>query len=109
MKCRNCGHEIPDGKLYCEFCGVEVQIVPDYNPLEDMLTAQIKVSFDEDGNPKKDTDPRENSVQNTARRSTRALSPEEERKRRRQRAARKKAALRRKRRRLLTIWGSFFF
>ena len=109
MKCRNCGHEIPDGKLYCEFCGVEVQIVPDYNPLEDMLTAQIKVSFDEDGNPKKDTDPRENSVQNTARRSTRALSPEEERKRRRQRAARKKAALRRKRRRLLTIMGILLF
>ena len=42
MKCRYCGHEIPDGMLYCEECGKEVRIVPDYNPLDDMLTAQVK-------------------------------------------------------------------
>ncbi len=42
MKCRYCGNEIPEGKLYCGKCGKEVRIVPDYNPLEDMLTAQIK-------------------------------------------------------------------
>ena len=48
MKCRNCGHKIPDGKLYCEYCGEAVQIVPDYNPLDDMLTAQIKVSLDDE-------------------------------------------------------------
>lgn len=42
MKCRYCGYEIPEGMLYCGKCGKEVRIVPDYNPLEDMLTAQIK-------------------------------------------------------------------
>lgn len=42
MRCRYCGAEIPDGILYCEECGGEVQIVPDYNPLEDMLAAQVK-------------------------------------------------------------------
>ncbi len=35
MKCSNCGNEIESGKLYCEKCGTEVQIVPTYNPLED--------------------------------------------------------------------------
>lgn len=42
MKCSYCGHEIPEGMVYCGKCGKEVRIVPDYNPLEDMLTAQIK-------------------------------------------------------------------
>ena len=42
MKCRYCGRIIPEGKLYCSHCGKEVCIVPDYNPLDDMLTAQIK-------------------------------------------------------------------
>lgn len=45
MKCRYCGHMIPEGMLYCEACGKEVRIVPDYNPLDDMLTAQIKVAI----------------------------------------------------------------
>mgnify|MGYP004476926919 len=42
MRCRYCGYRIPEGKLYCENCGREVRIVPDYNPLDDMLTAEIK-------------------------------------------------------------------
>ena len=41
MKCRYCKAEIPEGELYCKKCGREVQIVPDYNPLEEMLTAHI--------------------------------------------------------------------
>ncbi len=41
MKCRYCGHEIPDGVLYCENCGKEVRIVPDYNPLDDILAQEI--------------------------------------------------------------------
>ncbi len=43
MKCRYCGYEMPEGDLYCRKCGEEMRIVPDYNPLEDMLTAQIKI------------------------------------------------------------------
>ena len=49
MKCRYCGYEIPEGMLYCGKCGKEVRIVPDYNPLEDMLTAQIKGAISGEG------------------------------------------------------------
>ena len=42
MKCRNCGYEIPSGELYCKRCGEEVRIVPDYNPLDDVLENQVK-------------------------------------------------------------------
>ena len=31
MKCPNCGADIPDNKLYCESCGCELQIVPDFD------------------------------------------------------------------------------
>lgn len=46
MKCRNCGHEIPEGKLRCGYCGKEIRIVPDYNPLDDVLAAQVKGAID---------------------------------------------------------------
>lgn len=46
MKCRYCKAEIPEGELYCKKCGREVQIVPDYNPLDEMLTAQIQLDDD---------------------------------------------------------------
>lgn len=36
MKCQKCGRIIPDGKFYCENCGSAVQIVPDYNPVDDI-------------------------------------------------------------------------
>lgn len=32
MKCPNCGKELKDGKLLCEFCGDEIHIVPDFEP-----------------------------------------------------------------------------
>ncbi|MGN1147408.1 MAG: zinc-ribbon domain-containing protein, partial [Lachnospiraceae bacterium] len=32
MKCPNCGTEIKDGNLYCEKCGEEIHIVPDFEP-----------------------------------------------------------------------------
>ena len=44
MKCRYCKAEIPEGELYCKKCGREVQIVPDYNPLEDVLAREVKGS-----------------------------------------------------------------
>lgn len=128
MKCRYCGYEIPDGELYCGHCGKEVRIVPDYNPLDDMLTAQIKVSLDgeEPEDEAFDTAPVRNTGRNTGRRTgtdrgtrqgtsrntnrstgRRGSSPEMERRRRRQQQARKKAALRKKRRRLLMIMALF--
>ena len=36
MKCRKCGAEIPENKIYCETCGTPIQMVPDYNPVEDI-------------------------------------------------------------------------
>ena len=56
MKCKFCGHEIPDGVLYCDACGNEVRIVPDYNPLDDMLTEQVRFSIDEQNEGKEDPD-----------------------------------------------------
>lgn len=32
MKCPKCGKELKDGQLYCEECGNEIQIVPDFDP-----------------------------------------------------------------------------
>lgn len=49
MRCRYCGYEIPDGILYCEKCGGEVRIVPDYNPLDDMLEAHVKDALNHTG------------------------------------------------------------
>ncbi len=44
MRCMNCGADIPEGMLICPDCGMEVQIVPDYNPLDDVLARQVKGS-----------------------------------------------------------------
>ena len=30
MKCPNCGAEIPEGHLYCEVCGEEINFVPEF-------------------------------------------------------------------------------
>ena len=32
MKCPNCGQEIQKEHLYCEKCGMEIRIVPDFEP-----------------------------------------------------------------------------
>lgn len=45
MKCRYCGTDIAPNSMYCGRCGKEVQIVPDYSPLEDVLVAQVKGSL----------------------------------------------------------------
>ena len=110
MKCRYCKAEIPEGELYCKKCGREVQIVPDYNPLEEMLTAQIQLDGNEQEseldqyiNQKRRNN---NRTGQTAGRNTgstgRMLTEKERRKRQSAKAARKKA-LRRKRRIVLLI------
>lgn len=45
MKCPNCGNKMPDGKLFCENCGEEINIVPDYDPNSD-LTIDLNGVFD---------------------------------------------------------------
>lgn len=43
MKCPNCGTDILEGSLYCEKCGCEIQIVPDFEPeLENNLLESLK-------------------------------------------------------------------
>lgn len=32
MKCPKCGREMPEGSLYCEHCGEDIHIVPDFEP-----------------------------------------------------------------------------
>lgn len=46
MRCTHCGAMIPDGQVICPGCGAEVQIVPDYNPLDDVLTQEVRGSVE---------------------------------------------------------------
>ena len=32
MKCPKCNQELKDGQLYCEACGEEIKIVPEFDP-----------------------------------------------------------------------------
>ena len=53
MICKKCGAKLKDGCLYCSVCGQEVQIVPDYNILENDIidsyigTTEKKNSFED--------------------------------------------------------------
>ncbi|WP_282923764.1 chitobiase/beta-hexosaminidase C-terminal domain-containing protein [Mediterraneibacter massiliensis] len=51
MRCRHCGAVFSDEELICPKCGMQVQIVPDYNPLEDVLTQQVKGSVEDATRP----------------------------------------------------------
>ena len=46
MRCTHCGAMIPDDQVVCPECGAEVQIVPDYNPLDDVLAREVKGSVE---------------------------------------------------------------
>lgn len=46
MRCAHCGANIPEDQMICPECGAEVQIVPDYNPLEDVLAREVKGSVE---------------------------------------------------------------
>ena len=45
MKCPNCGAPLTDGNLFCEKCGEEIHIVPNYDPDTD-LSVDIEGVFD---------------------------------------------------------------
>jgi len=40
MKCQRCGSEIKKGEVFCYECGEEVQLVPDFNPLDSIMQQQ---------------------------------------------------------------------
>lgn len=65
MKCPNCGTEIGDDMLYCENCGEDIHIVPDFEPeieyslhntlsgiVKDVLEEKTEASLEEDVLPK---------------------------------------------------------
>ncbi|MBQ7614260.1 MAG: chitobiase/beta-hexosaminidase C-terminal domain-containing protein [Butyrivibrio sp.] len=48
MKCPNCGLEIPEGHMYCDNCGTEINFVPDFEPeVENQITATLSGVADE--------------------------------------------------------------
>lgn len=48
MKCKKCGGEIAEGSLYCEKCGEDIHIVPEYDSDEFNLGQAIRSFFQED-------------------------------------------------------------
>lgn len=50
MKCKKCGAEIESGLVYCPSCGESIQLVPNYNVLEEELLFKVV----EDKDVKKD-------------------------------------------------------
>ena len=135
MRCRRCGAEMPEGALRCEKCGAEIRIVPDYNPLDDVLAAQVKGAINGSDTPLDDYDYQTSTIPTVRRNSdTRGgqtsrgttsgqrrtasgqrRSEREDRARRqltpqeerRRRVARKKALKRKKRKRALILTGIF--
>ena len=51
MRCTHCGADIPEGMLICPDCRNEVQMVPDYNPLEDVLVREVRGSVEDATRP----------------------------------------------------------
>ncbi len=48
MKCPNCGSEIPEGHMYCDACGNEINFVPDFEPeVENQINATLSGVADE--------------------------------------------------------------
>ena len=68
MKCPNCGEEMADGALYCEHCGEDIHIVPDFEPeLEQNIQQIISGIMEElEVPPKEVTDGDETPVQPAA-------------------------------------------
>lgn len=44
MVCTKCGAELKDTDLFCLKCGEEVQIVPDYNPVEEIVIQNLALA-----------------------------------------------------------------
>lgn len=91
MRCKYCGTGIESESLYCPKCGREVQIVPDYNPLDDVLAAQVKGSMVQSA-----TTPHSTTGRITGADRTTGRVAVNERESRQRQAARKKERMRKK-------------
>ena len=56
MNCKRCGAEIEEGSIYCTKCGKAIQMVPDYNPWDEVLDETIKKAAVTEGNPAEEFD-----------------------------------------------------
>lgn len=56
MKCPNCGKEMAENSLYCEHCGEDIHIVPDFEPELEQTIQDIleELHGDMDDDPKED-------------------------------------------------------
>lgn len=63
MRCPQCGTEIPDGSWYCEKCGEDIHIVPDFEPEVELNIEQTINGIAEDINEEQRKDYQELSAQ----------------------------------------------
>lgn len=56
MKCPNCGKELKEGYLYCEKCGEEIRIVPDFEPEIENSIIETLSAVAEDVSPEEEQD-----------------------------------------------------
>ncbi len=65
MKCPNCGAEMKEGMLYCEHCGEDIHIVPDFEPEIEYNMEQTLNDIAREMEPQDDTEEQE-PLQNAA-------------------------------------------
>lgn len=51
MNCKRCGAKIEEGSIYCAKCGKAIQIVPDYNPWDDVLDENVRKAAGREDEP----------------------------------------------------------
>lgn len=95
MKCRYCGADLHEEDIVCPICGTELQMVPDYNPLDDDLENQIR------GAVSRTLDERRQNTGNM--RTDDRKSGMDERERRRKRAEKRRMLEKKRRQKLLVI------
>ena len=59
MKCPNCGAEMKEGMLYCEHCGEDIHIVPDFEPEIEYNMEQTLNDIAREMEPQGDTEEQE--------------------------------------------------
>ena len=108
MKCMNCGADVPEDNLKCPYCGQDIQIVPDYNPLDDVLAAQVKgeVYKTLSGTTRREQSNNDYSDSSSYRKhsvSEETVDPRQEERRRRRQLEKKRQLMKRKKQRAMII------